>query len=210
MPVKVEYASDEDAPRSFEIEHLAYTESEDPVEPLLFPGPMPPDASEKRAAIILKHKREDASIVWLKAVDTETGQMIGFAQWHIYEPGKPIPEPPPREFGPGSNPEVCEAFFGSIDAKRQQVMGDKPHIFLKFLHTDPKHQRRGAGSMLIKWGIQRSEELNLPAYLEATSAGHGLYAKHGFQDIGRLDFDLAKWGGSGTTGVVLMLRPVPA
>lgn len=60
--------------------------------------------------------------------------------------------------------------------------------------------------MLIQWGIQKSEELKLPAYLEASIAGHKLYAKHGFQDVGRIEFDLEKWGGIGTTGIALMLR----
>ena len=78
---------------------------------------------------------------------------------------------------------------------------------LKFLHTDPKHQRRGAGSALIRWGLDKSRELKLPAYLEASVTGYGLYAKHGFQDVGLLEYDLAEWGGEGTTGIVLMLRP---
>jgi predicted N-acetyltransferase YhbS len=78
---------------------------------------------------------------------------------------------------------------------------------LKFLHTDPKHQRRGAGSALIQWGLEKSRELQLPAFLEASVTGYKLYAKHGFRDIATLDFNLADWGGEGTTGIVLMLRP---
>lgn len=76
MAVTVEYASDADAPRAFEIEHEAYSAAADPMEPLLFPGPFPPDASQKRAAAVLERKAQDATTVWLKAVDTDTGEMI--------------------------------------------------------------------------------------------------------------------------------------
>lgn len=64
--------------------------------------------------------------------------------------------------------------------------------------------------MLIQWGIQKSQELKLPAYLEASVAGRKLYAKHGFEDIGMLEFNLEEWGGTGTTGIALMLRPPSA
>lgn len=76
MPVTVQYASDADAPRAFEIEHEAYTLAADPMEPLMFPGPFPPDASQKRAADVLERKALDPTTVWLKAVDTATGEMI--------------------------------------------------------------------------------------------------------------------------------------
>lgn len=76
MPITVEYASDSDAPRAFEIEHEAYTIAADPIEPLIFPGPFPPDANQKRAVAVLERKALDPTTVWLKAVDTETGEMI--------------------------------------------------------------------------------------------------------------------------------------
>lgn len=54
--------------------------------------------------------------------------MKGFAEWHVYPPGQPIPSPPLRDFGQGSNPEICKAFFGAINDKRAEVMRDKPYI----------------------------------------------------------------------------------
>lgn len=80
-------------------------------------------------------------------------------------------------------------------------------LVLKFLHTDPKHQKRGAGGMLVKWGVDKAKEMGLPAYLEASTAGKPLYEKHGFETIGECIFDLGKWGGEGTSGVALMLHP---
>lgn len=61
--------------------------------------------------------------------------------------------------------------------------------------------------MLLNWGLQKANELQLPAYLEASSTGKPLYLKHGFEEVDRLVFDLSKWGGEGTDTVVLMLKP---
>lgn len=79
-------------------------------------------------------------------------------------------------------------------------------VVLKFLHTDPAHQKRGAGSMLVKWGLDKAEEMKLPAYLEASKAGKPLYVKHGFKEVDRIEFDLTKWGGEGVDVVVNMLK----
>lgn len=129
MPLKVLPATEADAPRAFEIEHLAYTTINDPINALLFPGPLPSDANEKRAESILKVKAEDPSTVWLKVVDSDSDdEMIAFAEWHVYPPGVEIPKPPKREFGPGSNPQVCEEFFGTLERRRGEVMGERPHV----------------------------------------------------------------------------------
>ena len=76
MAIKVEIALDSDAARAFEIEHEAYMSANDPIEPFLFPGPFPENASELRAVEVLQRKAEDPTAVWLKAVDTDTGEMI--------------------------------------------------------------------------------------------------------------------------------------
>lgn len=60
--------------------------------------------------------------------------------------------------------------------------------------------------MLIQWGLDKARDLKLPAYLEASTTGYKLYAKHGFLDIAKIDLDLAEWGGEGITSIVLMLR----
>lgn len=74
------------------------------------------------------------------------------------------------------------------------------------LHADPAFQGRGAGSLLIKWGTQKADELRLPVYLEASPKGHGLYEKHGFKDIEVFDFDLSRFGGPGIYKEPLMIR----
>lgn len=77
---------------------------------------------------------------------------------------------------------------------------------LKLLHTDPSHQRRGAGSMLLEWGIAESKRLGLPAYLEASEEGFPLYEKHGWRVVDTLVVDFSKWGGPSRNETMLMLR----
>lgn len=48
--------------------------------------------------------------------------------------------------------------------------------------------------MLIQWALEQAQELDLPAYLEASPDGHRLYLKNGFRDIDVLEIDLSQWG----------------
>ena len=84
------------------------------------------------------------------------------------------------------------------------------YIVLHMLITDPAHHRRGAGALLVKWGIEQADAHNLPSFLEASEAGKPLYARSGFVAVHEEVFDLAKWGGEGTDRNTLMIRqPVP-
>lgn len=78
------------------------------------------------------------------------------------------------------------------------------------LHTDPKHQRRGAASALLQWGINKADELGLPAYLESSAEGQGLYAKHGFDDVEVFKVHLGPFGGGDETctAPIMIRQPV--
>jgi GNAT superfamily N-acetyltransferase len=58
---------------------------------------------------------------------------------------------------------------------------DEPLWYLHFLGTQPDHQGKGHGSMLLRRVLDRADELGQPAYLDATSArNRALYERHGF------------------------------
>ena len=40
--------------------------------------------------------------------------------------------------------------------------------------------------MLVRWGVERADDLHLPSYLESTPAARNVYAKHGFTEIDQL------------------------
>ncbi|KIX05194.1 uncharacterized protein Z518_06066 [Rhinocladiella mackenziei CBS 650.93] len=202
MPLVLEPAVEADAPRIVEVERLAYATN--PLSPILFPGPFPPDALEKRAEGMVTQLKEDPTTRWMKVVDPETSEMVAFAKWNIMT--SPTTPKATRTFGPGCNVGACEEYFGGIHKKRNELMGGKAYCLLDLLQTDPKYQGRGAGGMLINWGLDVADELHLPAYLESSPVAHRLYQKFGFQDIGELQLD-PKWNyGKANPSIYFMLR----
>ncbi|KAI6086948.1 hypothetical protein F4821DRAFT_237262 [Hypoxylon rubiginosum] len=55
-----------------------------------------------------------------------------------------------------------------------------PCYRLTFIGTDPLHENRGAGSLLVRWGIERSKAEHVPIYLESTLEAAPFYKHLGF------------------------------
>ena len=47
--------------------------------------------------------------------------------------------------------------------------------------------------MLMKWGLDKLEEIKVPAFLTATAIGYPFYLKHGFKEVERWETDLSQW-----------------
>ncbi|TFB02742.1 hypothetical protein CCMA1212_005381 [Trichoderma ghanense] len=193
MPLAVLPATEADLPRSVAIERRAYGPNK--TTPIFFPGEGL--SLEDRVAQMSARKRDDSACRWIKVVDADLEakgeeSMIAFALWFIYS-GDVKPSLPRRSWGAGTNPEACDAFFGEMD-------------HLKLLHTDPDHQRRGAGGMSLQWGTAEADRLGLVSYLEASEEGRPLYERYGFKEVGRIVVDLSRWGGTEPATAYLMLR----
>lgn len=125
MVLRLELATASDATRSIDIEKKAYGTSE--IGPCIYPGPFPPTTSDKipRVKNLLK-MLNDPHCRWIKVIDTdlsEDEQMISFSCWYFFtDPYQPME---PQDYGPGSNPEACEAFFGEFRMKRNARFGGK-------------------------------------------------------------------------------------
>lgn len=52
---------------------------------------------------------------------------------------------------------------------------------ISYCFTDPNHRHKGVASLAMKWGIQKSEELGLDAFVESTEDGRAFYEAHGFE-----------------------------
>lgn len=77
---------------------------------------------------------------------------------------------------------ACDAFVGKEENERRRVMGEERHYYLDTLATHPDYRRRGAGTMLVRWGCERAEEDGVGVYLDSSKEGAGLYARCGFVD----------------------------
>ncbi|KIV98087.1 hypothetical protein PV10_01775 [Exophiala mesophila] len=208
MPLEIQPAVDEDAPRLAAIERDAY--SDNGLSPILFPGPFPEDALETRAQGLIQQRKDDPQMRWVKAVDSETNDIVAWAKWEIIDQPRES-KPSSRTFGQGCNVQACEEYFGGIHQKRHELMDGKYHVLLDLLQTDPKHQGRGAGSMLIKWGTDIADKMRLPAYLESSPKAYKLYQKHGFNTIDVFTMD-PKWGYGPDVdpNIRFMIRDIPA
>ncbi|KAI1133669.1 hypothetical protein F5Y10DRAFT_228312 [Nemania abortiva] len=89
-------------------------------------------------------------------------------------------------------PEVLDvAAWSSISQQlreeRQRVLNDISDVYrLTFMSVRPDLQRQGLGSRLMKAVCDQIDKSGLPAFVMASPDGVHLYAKFGFQVVGRL------------------------
>lgn len=60
--------------------------------------------------------------------------------------------------------------------------------------------------MLVRWGIELSEKIGLPCYLQASEQGRRLYHHHGFEEIGTVEFSLSDYGLDGIEKMTELTR----
>ncbi|CAI7567772.1 unnamed protein product [Penicillium viridicatum] len=132
---------------------------------------------------------------YLRVVDTESKdeqgrpRLVAFGKWDLA-----MPDERGRRFPiwhADSPYQQCEDFIAELEESRKRVMGDEKHYYLDTLGTHPDYQRRGAGSMLVKWGCDLADKDGVAAYVDASKEGAPLYQKHGFVDFNPPEADVA-------------------
>ena len=144
-------------------------------------------------------------ILYLKCVDIATGEIVAGARWRHVKPADPnATERTWEEVEEGfkrtepydeSDPALFHALHDLFSENKREILGARSHYVLDTLVTLPQHERKGAGSMLVRWGTQRADEAGLEAYLEASPMGAPMYARHGFEPMKKVALDLTKYGG---------------
>ncbi|KAK5134952.1 hypothetical protein LTR08_005903 [Meristemomyces frigidus] len=154
--------------------------------------------------------RNDDEQAWVIVRDDETGDMVAAAMWQF------VPEQVPemkegvegkveaaalmesKEMGERekilSREGGMAALVRSGKAFKNEFIGGKAHAYLNILVTHPAHQRKGAGSMLVKWGCDKADEKGVMSALMASAAGQKVYQNHGFKVVFEKPFDLRPYG----------------
>ncbi|MCJ1224853.1 hypothetical protein MMC12_001499 [Toensbergia leucococca] len=81
----------------------------------------------------------------------------------------------------------------NLDMKRWEKIlmpeGTKCMILVA-IAVSPTYQSLGVGSTLIKWGTQKADIDGVFCWVHASEAGHKMFAKQGFNEVGNLVVDL--------------------
>jgi len=91
--------------------------------------------------------------------------------------------PGDRSADPAARAELDRA-AARIGAEDKLIPPARWH--LKCLGVDPGFQRRGVGAMLVGAGMDRARAEGVPAMLESSPNGEGLYRKLGFRVVGEM------------------------
>ncbi|RHZ59241.1 uncharacterized protein CDV56_101179 [Aspergillus thermomutatus] len=156
--------------------------------------------------------RDSPNAQILKAVDDESGRIVGWSWWSIYRDAeahaKAEQEAVKWETTPPTTsicPQAYLDYHGLKSKMRAKWIGGRPVAILQVLVVHPKYQGRGLGRKLLKVGVEEAQRLRLPAWLEASPAGYTLYKTCGFCDVESLDLDFVAYGFPGPRRVYCML-----
>ncbi|KAI9781215.1 MAG: hypothetical protein M1835_004347 [Candelina submexicana] len=200
MPLTISPANPTDLTRILEIQHLVF--SGKAFGTVLFPDGYTPSGIAAAKTLALSQMNTDASIRRLKVTDSDMdNEMVGAAQWNIYPETRPDEEWKKGvkiECKDENIREMSMKFMGVIEEKRRKWIGGEAHC---------SHQRRGAGEMLVRWGCEEADKLGLPAYVEASAAGHRLYESCGFEDREKVVMGKDLIGEYGPFEYTFMQRP---
>ena len=87
--------------------------------------------------------------------------------------------------------------FDPMEKDRKKYMSGKPYIYLAIIGVSTNNQGKGYGGKLIHALIEKSEQENVPLYLETeTEDNVRLYEKYGFETVKKTNLlvvDLPMW-----------------
>ncbi|KAK5661885.1 hypothetical protein OQA88_9993 [Cercophora sp. LCS_1] len=162
--------------------------------------------------------RERAALRHQKAVDPESGRLVGYARWRL---------PDNRTITPDGTPEWAEAQIPDVgedrkkeldtiaaeawwdprtdvdeldddnDAVKDRVVAGRSFLELEFLAVHPDNKGKGIGSSLVESGIRQAEKMGLPIIVVCYKAAQGVYRRLGFVEVDRITKDDTAYGGTG-------------
>ncbi|KAH9896248.1 acyl-CoA N-acyltransferase [Xylariomycetidae sp. FL2044] len=157
--------------------------AKEPILDFLFPGGVDRPAHTAGTVQWWNHDKDGYNV---KCVDTDTGKIVGMASWDIF--WKPDEKdrwkkPEGIPWLSGKDKERAENVVVPSWDMREKLLGKRRYAYVSTMAVHPDHQRRGAGRLLMQWGMDVAEKMGLPVYLESTEPGYPLYQHMGFERL---------------------------
>ncbi|KAL2009025.1 hypothetical protein VTN00DRAFT_7219 [Thermoascus crustaceus] len=121
--------------------------------------------------------------------DRSTMKVVAYSVWQM--PGDFAGKSLPKDNFErrDANPARMKAFRDSTTRAKKELFnsrfGDR-QLNLVMLATLPEYQRRGAGTMLLQWGIDKADAEGLAITLFAGPSAQHLYSRSGFEVVGNV------------------------
>ncbi|KAH1567043.1 hypothetical protein KXV68_007508 [Aspergillus fumigatus] len=174
MVFALDTATEADAPRIADIHMAAFHTNG----MLLAQFPTPAVRKGLWTSLVDKVVKEIRDPQWEVLVAREADdRVVSFAKWCLPLSESTVYEEEPWVWPEGTNMAILNG--------------------LSFIATDPSYALRGAGSLLVNWGIERSKEENIPIALESTLDAVPFYQRLGFQTEARISMPLEGIGKDG-------------
>ncbi|KAI1939455.1 hypothetical protein LOZ66_002767 [Ophidiomyces ophidiicola] len=188
MPLILSKAKESDATRIADIHMAAFGSNE----MLLAQFPTPAARKGLWVSLVEKVVSELRDPKWaiLVILHHNHRKIISFAKWCLPISKSEGYEEHPWRWPKETNMAILNQWTKKIGAANDKILRDLPCYRLSFIGTDPKYQGLGAASLLLKWGLDRSREENVPTVLEATPNATPFYQKFGFSAEERISMQL--------------------
>ncbi|KAK7977956.1 GNAT family protein [Apiospora saccharicola] len=117
----------------------------------------------------------------LKCVEPATGHIVGMAVFEVqWRKGSSRPRGASESLE-GWERQRLQTVLDALNNKREELMGERKHVYCQTMAVLPDYQRKGVGALLMSWGIDAAERLDLPIYVESTLPGRHFYRAMGFE-----------------------------
>ena len=214
MAFSIEEASEQDTERMFEIMSDAFGQG-DAFFNASWPEHWTTDGRNAGAKKFTEGFQSAKPIsTYIKAVDQSDGTIVGTAIWKImidYDPDKEDDNADKKDDSAISEAKAYQQylatqFFADRNNKIKQTKGNI--ALLDLLAVDPAHQRQGVAGALVKWGIDKADQLGLEIGVEASEAGQPVYEKRDFVLAKKTEIVVPpKWQDRGGQKFAWLVRP---